>query len=72
MHEAGADFALVLVPSYSHFAIDQDAIVAFFREVADASPLPLILYNFPGIVAGLDLNSEMLETLGNHPKTLSQ
>lgn len=66
MHDAGADFALVLVPSYFHFAMDSDAIVAFFQEVADASPLPLILYNFPGVVSGLDLNSEMLETLGSH------
>jgi 4-hydroxy-2-oxoglutarate aldolase len=31
--EAGADFALVLVPSYFHFAMSQDAIVAFFQEV---------------------------------------
>jgi 4-hydroxy-2-oxoglutarate aldolase len=43
MQEAGADFALVLVPSYFHFAMDSDAIVAFFQEVADASPLPIIL-----------------------------
>lgn len=31
--DAGADFALVLTPSYFHFAMDQDAIVAFFQEV---------------------------------------
>jgi 4-hydroxy-2-oxoglutarate aldolase len=32
--EAGADFALVLVPSYFHFAMSQDAIVSFFQEVS--------------------------------------
>lgn len=31
--EAGADYVLVLVPSYFHFAMNQDAIVAFFEEV---------------------------------------
>ncbi len=31
--EAGADFALVLVPSYFHFAMNEDAIIAFFEEV---------------------------------------
>lgn len=31
--EAGADYALVMVPSYFHFAMTEDAIVAFFREV---------------------------------------
>lgn len=65
--EAGADFVLVLTPSYFHFAMNQDAIVSFFQELADASPLPVAIYNFPGVVAGLDVNSEMLEILGQHP-----
>jgi dihydrodipicolinate synthase/N-acetylneuraminate lyase len=64
--EAGADFALVLVPSYFHFAMNQDAIVTFFEELADASPVPIVIYNFPGVVAGLDVNSEMLSKLGKH------
>lgn len=65
--EAGANAFLALVPSYFHFAMDQAAIVAFFTELADASPIPIIIYNFPGVVAGLDVNSEMLDTLGKHP-----
>lgn len=65
--EAGADFALVLVPSYFHFAMDQAAIISFFEELASASPVPVVIYNFPGVVAGLDLNSEMLSKLGKHP-----
>lgn len=34
--ESGADFALVLVPSYFHFAMNGDAIIAFFEEVSIA------------------------------------
>lgn len=64
--DAGADYALVLVPSYFHFAMSSDAIVAFFEELADASPIPIVIYNFPGVAAGLDVNSEMLERLGKH------
>ncbi|KAF4121908.1 4-hydroxy-2-oxoglutarate aldolase [Geosmithia morbida] len=63
---AGADYALVLVPSYFHFAMSTDAIVAFFEELADASPIPVVIYNFPGVASGLDVNSEMLERLGKH------
>lgn len=33
---AGADFALALVPSYFHFAMNEDAIVSFFEEVSKA------------------------------------
>jgi len=64
--EAGAAAALVLTPSFFHFAMDQAAIIAFFEELADASPIPIIIYNFPGVVAGLDVNSEMIEALGRH------
>ncbi|OHF03763.1 dihydrodipicolinate synthetase [Colletotrichum orchidophilum] len=63
---AGADYALVLVPSYFHFAMNEEAIVGFFEELADASPIPIIIYNFPGVAAGLDVNSEMLSRLGKH------
>lgn len=66
-HEAGADFALVLTPSYFHFAMNEAAVVGFFQELADASPIPIIIYNFPTVVAGIDLNSENLVTLGAHP-----
>ncbi|KAK2053862.1 dihydrodipicolinate synthetase [Colletotrichum caudatum] len=64
---AGADYALVLVPSYFHFAMGEDAIVGFFEELAGASPVPVIIYNFPGVAAGLDVNSDMLSRLGRHP-----
>lgn len=64
---AGADFALTLVPSYFHFALDDSAINEFFLEVADQSPIPVVIYNFPGVVSGLDVNSEMLDVLGQHP-----
>ncbi|KAM0260090.1 hypothetical protein ACHAQJ_003015 [Trichoderma viride] len=64
--EAGADYVLLLVPSYFHFAMNKDSIVAFFEEAADASPLPVLIYNFPGVVAGLDVDSEMLDHLAKH------
>ncbi|KAI1339153.1 dihydrodipicolinate synthetase [Xylariaceae sp. FL0016] len=66
-HAAGADFALVLCPSYFHFAMSEDAVLGFFRELADASPIPIMIYNFPGVAAGIDVNSEMLAALGAHP-----
>lgn len=64
--EAGADFVLVLVPSYFHFAMDDEAVVGFFEELADASPVPVMIYNFPGVAAGLDVDSDMLDRLGRH------
>jgi 4-hydroxy-2-oxoglutarate aldolase len=34
--DAGADFTLVLVPSYFHFDMNEDAIAAFFEEVSES------------------------------------
>lgn len=64
--DVGADFALVLVPSYFHFAMDSAAIVSFFEEVADNSPVPVMVYNYPGVTAGLDISSDMLIELSRH------
>ena len=65
-HSAGANYALVLVPSYFHFAMNQDAIISFFEQVASESPIHEVIYNYPGVVEGLDVNSEMLDVLGEH------
>jgi L-threo-3-deoxy-hexylosonate aldolase len=63
---AGASYALVLTPSYFRAAMDNTQIREFFVEVADASPLPIIIYNYPGAVAGIDLDSDLLIELGQH------
>lgn len=67
--EAGGDYALVLPPSYyaTLFAPASETIISFFTAVADASPIPLIIYNFPGAVGGLDLNSDIIVRLAEHP-----
>jgi dihydrodipicolinate synthase/N-acetylneuraminate lyase len=42
---AGATFGLLLPPSYWPKAVTNDAILDFFREVADYSRIPIIIYN---------------------------
>ena len=36
-------------------------------KVADASPIPTMVYNFPKVTAGIDLDSETIAALGAHP-----
>jgi 4-hydroxy-2-oxoglutarate aldolase len=43
----GADMALVRPPSYFKTQMTNDALVAHYRQVADASPIPVLLYNLP-------------------------
>jgi len=66
--EAGGDYALVLPPSYyaSLFAPASQTIMEYFTAVADASPIPIIIYNFPGAVNGMDMSSDMVIQLSKH------
>ncbi|KAL8418973.1 hypothetical protein RB594_002254 [Gaeumannomyces avenae] len=66
---AGGDYALVLPPSYYAplFAPASRSVVEYFTAVADASPIPLIIYNYPGAVNGMDLSSDVILELAEHP-----
>ncbi|THH14116.1 hypothetical protein EW146_g6181 [Bondarzewia mesenterica] len=65
--EAGASHALILTPSTWRPMMSKDPILRFHREVADASPIPTMVYNFAVVTAGLDLDSDTIATLGEHP-----
>ncbi|EFE40789.1 hypothetical protein TRV_04481 [Trichophyton verrucosum HKI 0517] len=60
---AGANYVLVLPPAYFGKATTPKVIRAFFREVAESSPLPVVIYNFPGVCNGVDLDSEMITAI---------
>lgn len=64
---AGGDYALVLPPAYYQGLFSKDTVKEFFRDVASASPIPILIYNYPGAVSGLDLNSDVIIELAQHP-----
>ena len=65
-HAAGADYSLLLPPSYYRAQMDEEAVVNYFTAVADESPLPIILYNYPGAVSGIDMDSDVMIKLAKH------
>ena len=81
--DAGAAYVLVLTPSVWPAQMSKDAILTFHRDVrtstphpsplsilsqvATYSPLPYLVYNFPTVTAGLDLDSDIILELSNHP-----
>ena len=64
---AGADYALVLPPSYFAASYNQASLRTHFVDVANASPIPVLIYNYPAAAGGLDLNSDFLIDLAEHP-----
>ncbi|KAL6807284.1 hypothetical protein GGI42DRAFT_273064 [Trichoderma sp. SZMC 28013] len=63
---AGAEAALILPPSYYRAQTDEESIYNYFIAVADESPIPIILYNYPGAVSGIDMDSDLLIKLAQH------
>jgi dihydrodipicolinate synthase/N-acetylneuraminate lyase len=64
--ELGYDAAMVRTPHYYKKQMHPANLLAFYRTVADRSPLPIIIYNFPQ-ATGYDIPAEVVIELANHP-----
>lgn len=62
--DAGADSVLVLTPTTLSRGRD-DAVLRFYRGVADVSSLPLFLYSVPGVTA-YNLPVDLVSKLSRH------
>ena len=67
-HDAGAAALLAVTPYYNKTTAD--GIVAHYTAIADATPLPLILYNVPSRT-GFNLTPAMCATLSRHPRIVA-
>jgi len=64
---ASANLALVLPPFHYKGRMDGQALLTHYLAVAEASPLPLVIYNMPASTAGLDLTASTILALTSHP-----
>jgi 4-hydroxy-2-oxoglutarate aldolase len=65
--EAGADLALVLTPHYYRHEMTKEALERHYRAVADASPLPVLLYSMPALT-GVTISASVAASLSRHPR----
>lgn len=62
----GADAVLVRTPSFFKSQLTSDIFVRHYTEVADASPVPILLYNVT-MFTGVSLQPDAVERLAMHP-----
>ena len=62
--EAGADVAVAVLPAY--YALEEEQMVDYYTALADASPLPLMLYNILA-TTHLSIPVEAVRKLAAHP-----
>ena len=67
--ELGYDVAMVRTPHYYKSQMSPSSMLAFYRTVADRSPLPVIIYNFPQ-ATGYDIPAELVIELAEHPNLI--
>ena len=67
--EAGADAVLVVTPNYYKGEMGDQVLARYFTDVADASPLPVILYNMPRNT-GINISAKLTAELAKHPNII--
>jgi len=69
-YNAGANYALVLPAAYFGKQTTPSVITRFYDEVAEKSSLPIVIYNFPAVCNGVDLDSETITTIAKKHKNV--
>src|SRR3954452_11766593 len=67
--EHGADAVLVRTPGFFKSQMTNDVFVRHYTAVADASPVPVLLYNFTA-VTGVNLQPAAVARLATHPNII--
>ncbi|KAI2633644.1 dihydrodipicolinate synthetase family protein [Hypomontagnella submonticulosa] len=65
--DAGCQWGLVLAPGYFGGAASQQGLIEWYTIVADKSPIPILIYNYPGVTNGITVTPETYEKLAQHP-----
>jgi 4-hydroxy-2-oxoglutarate aldolase len=66
---AGADAVLVITPYFYRPAMTQETLVNYYTAVADAAPVPVLLYSMPPLT-GIKIEPETVVRLSEHPNII--
>jgi len=67
--EHGASAVLVVTPSYYRASLTEEALVRHYTAVADASSVPVLLYNVP-VFTGVVIPVRAVARLARHPNVI--
>ena len=65
----GAQAALILTPFYYTDQMGDEAIIAYFKEVADHSDIPILIYNVPKFTH-VNVSVNVVKTLSEYPNII--
>jgi 4-hydroxy-2-oxoglutarate aldolase len=65
----GAEFALIITPSFFKSAINHNAFVEYYTSVADSVTIPVIIYNVPKFT-NVNIEVKTIAKLAEHPNII--
>ena len=68
--EIGVRLVSLLVPSFFKKIIDDNVLTEYILEVADASPIPVLIYNNPSVTGGVLVSPEVRNRVSGHPNVV--
>lgn len=68
--EIGVKLVSLLIPSFFKKIIDDDVIVDYILEVAEAAPVPVLIYNNPSVTGGVLVSPETVGRVSGHPNVV--
>ena len=60
------DIASIITPFYFAKRMNDENLIAYFRKIADESPIPVLIYNSPAYAAGVEISPDVLSVLCRH------
>ncbi len=67
----GLDFAFILTPHYFVKDMSDEALFKYFSFIAEASPVPIVIYNAPKFAFNLLISVELMGRLAMHPNIIA-
>ncbi len=65
----GYDVAMIRTPHFYKVQMKPATMLAFYRTIADRSPLPILIYSVP-VFTGYDMPAELVIELADHPNII--
>lgn len=65
--ERGAHYGSLITPFFFAKKMSDKALIGHFLQVAEESPIPVLLYNNPG-VTGITMSTTVIKEVSSHPK----
>ena len=63
----GVKMVSLLMPNFFAKKIDNEVMINHILEVAEASPVPVVLYNNPSVAAGITIGADVIKAVCTHP-----